>query len=57
MKRRRYTNIWDAIQPSRETAANMKARSEMMIAIRDCFRPGMSLRPRQPNGLASRNRA
>jgi predicted XRE-type DNA-binding protein len=36
MKRRRYTNIWDAIEPSRETAANMKARSEMMIAIRDC---------------------
>jgi len=35
MKRRRFASVWDAIEPSRATAANMKARAEMMIAIRE----------------------
>ena len=35
MKRRRFANVWDAIEPSRATAAKMKARAEMMIAIRE----------------------
>jgi predicted XRE-type DNA-binding protein len=35
MKQRRFESIWDAIEPSRAEAANMKARAEMMIAIRD----------------------
>ena len=29
----RYNSIWDAIEPSRAEAANMKARAETMIAI------------------------
>ncbi len=35
MKRRHYESVWDAIEPSRAQAANMKARAEMMIAIRE----------------------
>jgi predicted XRE-type DNA-binding protein len=35
MKRQSFESVWDAIEPSRAEAANMKARAEMMIAIRD----------------------
>jgi predicted XRE-type DNA-binding protein len=35
VKQRRFANVWDAIEPSRAAAANMKARAEMMIAIRE----------------------
>ena len=35
MKKRRFASVWDAIEPSRAAAANMKARAEMMIAIRE----------------------
>lgn len=35
MKKQRYESVWDAIEPSRAQAANMKARAEMMIAIRE----------------------
>jgi predicted XRE-type DNA-binding protein len=35
MKKQRFANVWDAIEPSRAQAANMKARAEMMIAIRE----------------------
>ncbi len=35
MKQRRFASVWDAIEPSRATAANMKARAEIMIAIRE----------------------
>ena len=35
MKTQRFASIWDAIEPSRAKAANMKARAEMMIAIRE----------------------
>jgi predicted XRE-type DNA-binding protein len=35
MKKRRFVSIWDAIEPSAPKAANMKARAEMMTAIRD----------------------
>jgi predicted XRE-type DNA-binding protein len=34
MKKQRFKSVWDAIEPSRAQAANMKARAEMMIAIR-----------------------
>ena len=34
MKKQRFASVWDAIEPSRAQAANMKARAEMMIAIR-----------------------
>jgi predicted XRE-type DNA-binding protein len=33
MKKRRFASVWDAIEPSRAAAANMKARAEMMIAL------------------------
>jgi len=35
MKQRKYNSVWDAIEPSRAAAANMKARSELMNAIRE----------------------
>lgn len=35
MKKQRFASVWDAIEPSRAAAANMKARSELMIAIRE----------------------
>jgi predicted XRE-type DNA-binding protein len=35
MKKQRYGSVWDAIEPSRAAATNMKARAETMIAIRD----------------------
>ena len=35
MKKQRFDNVWDAIEPSRAEAINMKARAEMMIAIQE----------------------
>jgi predicted XRE-type DNA-binding protein len=36
MKRqRRFASVWDAIEPVPAEAANMKARAEMMMAIRE----------------------
>jgi predicted XRE-type DNA-binding protein len=35
MKRQRFRSVWDAIESSPAQAANMKARSQMMLAIRD----------------------
>ena len=35
MKRQRFRSVWDAIEATPAQAANMKARSEMMLAIRD----------------------
>ncbi|HZP75282.1 MAG TPA: XRE family transcriptional regulator [Pseudolabrys sp.] len=35
MTKQRFANVWDAIEPSRSAAANMKARAELMIAIRE----------------------
>jgi predicted XRE-type DNA-binding protein len=35
MKKQRFASVWDAIEPTRTEAANMRARAEMMIAIRE----------------------
>ncbi len=35
MKQQRFHSVWDAIERSPAQAANMKARGEMMVAIRD----------------------
>jgi predicted XRE-type DNA-binding protein len=34
MKRKRFDNIWDAVEPTAATAASMKARARLMMAIR-----------------------
>jgi predicted XRE-type DNA-binding protein len=34
-KRKRYTSVWDAIESSPANAANMKARADMMMAVRE----------------------
>ncbi len=34
MKKQRFASVWDAIEPSRAKATNMKARAQMMTAIR-----------------------
>lgn len=34
MKQQRYGSVWDAIEPTSADAANMKARAELMNAIR-----------------------
>ena len=33
MKIKVFDSVWDAIEPSKSEAANMKARAELMIAI------------------------
>jgi predicted XRE-type DNA-binding protein len=35
MKQERFDSVWDAIEPTGADAASMKARAEMMIAIRE----------------------
>ena len=35
MNERRFESVWDAIENTPAEAANMKARSELMIAIRE----------------------
>lgn len=35
MQTKRFTSVWDAIEDTSQDAANMKARSELMLAIRD----------------------
>ena len=35
MKRKRFDGVWDAIEPSAADAARMKARAQMMTAIRE----------------------
>jgi predicted XRE-type DNA-binding protein len=35
MKKRKFANVWDAIETKRSESANMKARANMMIAIRE----------------------
>ena len=35
MKKQKFASVWDAIEPTGSDAANMKARAEMMIAIRE----------------------
>ncbi|MBV1699044.1 MAG: XRE family transcriptional regulator [Hyphomicrobiales bacterium] len=34
MKRRKYASVWEALESDGELAANMRARSELMIALR-----------------------
>lgn len=34
MKQRRFANVWDALEASPAHAASMKARSELMMAVR-----------------------
>ena len=34
MEKKRFTSVWDAIEDTPQDAANMKARSELMLAIR-----------------------
>lgn len=43
MKKQRFTSVWDAIEDTPQQAANMKLRSELMIALKDHIaRDGMS---------------
>lgn len=34
MKQQKFDSVWDAIEPSRADAASLKARAELMLAIR-----------------------
>jgi predicted XRE-type DNA-binding protein len=34
MKRRKFASVWDALEDNAAKAANMRARSELMIALR-----------------------
>ncbi len=43
MKKDRFNSVWDAIESTPEQAANMKLRSELMIALKDHIaRAGLS---------------
>jgi predicted XRE-type DNA-binding protein len=33
MKKRTFTSVWDAIEESAESAANMRIRAELMVAV------------------------
>ena len=35
MKRKRFDSVWDAIEDSPAAAVNMRARADLMIAIRE----------------------
>lgn len=35
MKRQRFDNVWDALEASPAAAANMKARADLMVALRE----------------------
>ncbi len=35
MKKQRFDSVWDALEASPSAAANMKARAELMIALRE----------------------
>jgi predicted XRE-type DNA-binding protein len=35
MARQTFTSVWDALEDTAAEAANMRARSELMIAVRD----------------------
>ncbi len=35
LKKQWFASVWDAIEPAPSKAANMKARAELMIAIRE----------------------
>ena len=35
MKRKKFNNVWDAIEPSAADATSMRARATMMTAIRE----------------------
>jgi predicted XRE-type DNA-binding protein len=35
MKTQRFTSVWDAIEDTPQDAANMKARSELMLAVHE----------------------
>ncbi|WP_175831639.1 helix-turn-helix domain-containing protein [Burkholderia cenocepacia] len=37
MTNERYANVWDAIESEPAEAANMKLRSELMIALKQCI--------------------
>jgi predicted XRE-type DNA-binding protein len=37
MKEQRFKSVWDAIEASPAEAANMRARSDVMIAIREAI--------------------
>jgi predicted XRE-type DNA-binding protein len=50
----RFDSVWDALENSPAEAANMKARSGLMIAIQEGpSQAGNSHKPKQPNGSAS----
>jgi len=57
MSEQRFDSVWDAIEDRPAEAANMKARSDLVIAIREVVSHGGSRRRRQPNGSASPSRA
>jgi predicted XRE-type DNA-binding protein len=37
MKKRKFASVWDAVEISPAAAANMKARAELMVAIREAI--------------------
>ena len=38
MKKRRFENVWDAIEGNAREAANLRARSELMVALQERLR-------------------
>ena len=38
MTAKKYASVWDALEDTREAAANMKARAELMLALQERIR-------------------
>ena len=45
MSEQRFDSVWDAIEDRPAEAANMKARSDLVIAIREVVEPLFKLHP------------
>ena len=52
MARRTFASVWDALEDTAAQAANMRARSELMIACEPGSKAGKSVRPRPPGAWA-----
>ena len=56
MKRKRFDNVWDAIEPTAAAVASMKARARMMMAIRETVESWEGTSRLLPSGLGSLSR-
>ncbi len=52
-KRQRFASVWDALADTREEAANLTARTDLMIQIAEIVNKRAGHRPKLPSVAAS----